>query len=319
MTKFIHISVENETITKQTFIKPDFLIYNAHRNTLNPPEKTLFLSIMNERNTSDWYEYCLQHESEYSDFVKGTPNVFDIDIGANIIVLNNSDDLCKFFEKYGNYRKSLSVHSRSHSILTRSENGIDGEINKVIEIIESINNYIDSLSQKKKEFIENTEKIIELAQARRSFKLPDIDIKNKMNIFTMKESKRDNNFIVDVFRLLKEKYDILAELSFIKRKFYKFELESINYEQIKNDGYNGIYYSKELFNNVDNIKPIMSKKFYRNHDIVKNNGIVNKITNCDLFGIDDDLFELDNEIIDYIKWLLTDTLMLWNIDNVIIE
>lgn len=319
MTKFIHISVENVTITKQTFIKPDFLIYNAYRNTLNPPEKTLFLSIMNERNTSDWYEYCLQHESEYSDFVKGTTNVFDIDIGANIIVLNNSDDLCKFFEKYGNYLKSLSVHSRSHSILTRSENGIDGEINKVIEIIESINNYIDSLSQKKKEFIENTEKIIELAQARHSFKLPDIDIKNKMNIFTMKESKRDNNFIIDVFRLLKEKYDILAELSFIKRKFYKFELESINYEQIKNDGYNGIYYSKELFNNVDNIKSIMSKKFYRNHDIVKNNGIVNKITNRDLFDIDDDLFELDNEIIDYIKWLLTDTLMLWNIDNVIIE
>lgn len=144
MSKFIHISVDNKIITKDTFIKPDFTIFSEYRNILNPPVNTLYLSMANKDNTSDWFSHCVKKGSSHNIWINKTQTVFEIKMD-NIIVLNNANDLCMFFEKYGNYRKRNIYYKNCNDV-----NLIDVKINEVIEIINMIINYIDSLTQKKR-------------------------------------------------------------------------------------------------------------------------------------------------------------------------
>jgi hypothetical protein len=307
-TKFIHYSTHNKSINKNNFIKPDFNIPDRYRSTLNPPLHTLYLSIENKEGTSNWYERCKKVNDEI--FLSGTKTTLSIDLNKhNIYVFKNTNDLKIFFEKYGIFQKKPLEKFRE-----------DNE-KKIMNDIIILLYYLDNISKSKKELIKNEEYIIEQSKLREYFALPEIDYKEikdienisipNNKIFTKnKKIPHDLNFIIDVFRLLKIKYDLLEYYS--NKNFYYLNLEKIDYLQIKNDGWNGIYYSTELYDNINSLNISFSNKFYKKYNILK----------YDILKYNTSIYKshlysnkcTDDEIISYIKWLETDTLMLFNID-----
>ncbi len=116
--------------------------------------------------------------------------------------------------------------------------------------------------------------------------------------FDLNPRKRTEFFDIDVYRLLKTLYDHLGLFSEVQRNIYTYELDYIDYEKMYRNGFNGLYYSKNLIDtrNSINIDCKMVRNIYRNE---KNITYSNK---------------LQEEFIHYFNWFSCDVMMLWNID-----
>lgn len=87
----------------------------------------------------------------------------------------------------------------------------------------------------------------------------------------------------------------MGKYSLYEKNKYTVEIDYIDYQKVKLDGYDGVYYSKEIIQNIDKLQFNIPNSIYRNFNTINNNGI-------------------EKDIISHIKWLETDTLMLWNMD-----
>lgn len=292
---FIHYSRNNDTITNENFIKPNFQILpkSDKRHNFNPP-CVLFLSLQNPDGNSDWYDRCVENIDSSEEWVTGTKNIYKIDINKNnIYVIDNNKKLSDFFSKYSVLKYNSVDKKTPYDIINTNQ------YNKLINNITFILDYLDNVSSKKKEFIKDEKNIIELAKKRNNMILPTIT----NGKFNKSPNKQNNDFIVDVFRLLKKLYDDLGKHSMYEKNKLVSYIEYIDYQKIKLDGYDGVYFSKKIIQNIDKHKFHIQNSIFRNFIVNTNNYIDNNIKN-----------NIEYEISEYIKWLEIDTLMLWNLD-----
>lgn len=301
--RFIHYSTGNTIIDSTNFIVPDIsIIHGDDRHSYHPAPKTLFLSIEGEDGNTEWYNECVKRGEGYEHYLSSTKNVFDINM-ERILVIDNSDDLKNFIanycilkicttNKYIKYESALSIARKSYrgylSNIYSSNPTFENVIQKIMEDIIYINHYLEDRNNG------TDEHIVELMKRRETLPLPKIS----NGKFDLNPRKRCEFFDIDVYRLLKTLYDHLGLFSEVQRHVYTYELDYIDYEKIYRNGFNGLYYTKNLIDtrNSINIDCKMIRNIYR--------------TNKTLFYCN----ILQRDFIDYFDWFNCDVMMLWNID-----
>jgi hypothetical protein len=135
----------------------------------------------------------------------------------------------------------------------------------------------------RQQLIEDSEVLLDLLNKKNfNYKSVIIDDKKRTSVKVINKSVTipkkgiTEIFLIDIARTIQRN---LYMIDFLSRKISSLkynELKNINYHKLKNDGYNGLYYTQELFEN----KLILP--------------------------------ESENVIREYIKWMLSDTLIVWS-------
>lgn len=129
-------------------------------------------------------------------------------------------------------------------------------------------------------------------------------------ILKLSKKRNTEEFVANVYRL---KISLEQEISILNDKienFYQVELKKINYIELANK-YDGIYWTK-------NIISYATQMYYKlNH----NNSIEIPTINQDIYSKYNlqNNYKIENDFIHYLKWLESDTLIIWNFDNAIIK
>jgi len=115
-------------------------------------------------------------------------------------------------------------------------------------------------------------------------------------------------FLIDIIRTIEYNDKIIGDSSTICTTT---SIETIDYTKLRNDGYNGIYYSDSLIRVNSSIEDADTYRRYFEQTFVQ------KIDICDFPDIigdtsDEDLRKMKFDIETYIRWLGSDTLVVWN-------
>lgn len=308
--KFVHYSSENKVIDKQNFINVDINQLNGFNEThpFNPCPGVMYLSMENDDGNSDWYNEC-----DFTDCWKnGTKNIFNIDIEQNnenskILILDELSDLQILFENYLNYEIKPRYEYDKEYIIK--------DIEKLNEQISICDKYFMGLSKNKKDFLNSSELLNQVIDELEKTNHPMPKIIDGQ--FDSKKNVNTNKYIANIYRLrekLLKKRNV--QMNLVENPF---ELIPTNIDYVKiAEKYDGIYYTKKIIQDAKNVnngyvqycstsfertykfENAISEKIYSSHN-VKNNSSV------------------ENIFVGYLKWLETDTLIIWNITNVCLD
>ena len=320
MIKFAHYSTKHETINKDNFnVVSETFEPSSERNSLNPDFVCLFASIENENNVSEWYNHCLEQSKQFQDnnydgWINGQKTSFNVDL-SKVLVIDNVNDLYILISKYCELVRHIphNTHlcdSQMPPKITKQKTRKHNfylSIDEIMLDIQYILLYLDSLNITKKEFLLDEQTIIRLMKERKDKEFPII----VNGTFTVKTSKQTNDFIIDVLRLLKHLYDTLYVMHCKQREHNlgKLCLERICYEKIRMDGYHGIYYSSNL---IQSVKNQLDRNQPDRNQLDKNDFKIKNMSNIyRKYGTHSNK-SIEHTIFDYLRWLSTDTLILWN-------
>lgn len=310
--KFVHYSSENKVIDKQNFINVDINQLNGFNEThpFNPCSGVMYLSMENDDGNSDWYNECVNNNS--TEWVNGTKNIFNICIEQNnenskILILDELSDLQILFENYLKYEIKPKYEYDKDCIIK--------DIEKLDEQISICDKYFMGLSKHKKDFLNSSELLNQVIDELEKTNYPMPKIIDGQ--FDLKKNVNTNKYIANIYRLrekLLKKRDVQMDL--VENPF---ELIPTNIDYVKiAEKYDGIYYTKKIIQDAKNInngyvqycstpfertykfENAISEKIYLSHN-VKNNSSV------------------ENIFVGYLKWLETDTLIIWNITNICLD
>ncbi len=264
MTYFLHVSRTKEFFD---FVEPSEENIKVHTYGYGyNPGYSLYLSqvIVNSDSelSSDWKEHAKkkneeEEEDEYEEeegqekdygWVDGFHHYYKVDMNdKKILIIDKRDDVRKLFENYGIIQTS--------------------SINPYLEISDKITIYLDFLQKQEKKLIN-----FELNPSKKNY---NIDIKDGKIVVPRKGITQD--FLNGVFFGLKKLYDELRERNEYLNNFVKYSL--INWNKMRNEGYSGIYYTKNI------IRAALSDKYI-----------------------------YDKDWKDFLKYLSSDTLIVWKDD-----
>ncbi len=250
MTYFLHMSNKKSI----DFVEPSSEDIKEHENGYNPGG-CLYLSqvIVNSDSelSSDWKEHSkrmMKKDGDFCMWVDGFHHYYKVDMNdKKILIIDKRDDVRKLFENYGIIQTS--------------------SINPYLEISDKITIYLDFLQKQEKKLIN-----FELNPSKKNY---NIDIKDGKIVVPRKGITHD--FLNGVFFGLKKLYDELRERNEYLNNFVKYSL--INWNKMRNEGYSGIYYTKNI------IRAALSDKYI-----------------------------YDKDWKDFLKYLSSDTLIVWKDD-----
>jgi hypothetical protein len=271
MAYFLHMS-EKEQIK---FVEPIDIDRHNIFDTYNPA-CCLYLSqvirIDDSELSSAWREHTkkriyenLEDEKDLSVWVNGFQNFYKVGMDdKKILIIDKREDLRKLFEIYGvlkDYDYNLPY------------------ITKIYDKIAIYLNFLKNLKKDKLDIIENhPEEIVKLVS---STKTHTIVIKDGL-IVPPKNKGVTLVFIATVFSELKKLYDELAEKH--KQQHRQNQYTTINWNKIRDDGYSGMYYTKNIIDAAISDKYVYDKAWKK-----------------------------------FMQYLMTDTLIVWKDDILTME
>lgn len=284
--QFLHINSEPEKkLSRETWIDPTFTELDEDRHIFHA-KNLLFLSVINTDGVSNWERYSTEIELEIQ---KDDPSyinswrqsadryIFTIDLKAkNILVIDTAKDVRDLFMKYAVVETIVD-----HKMLQNIEQDKKFTLGRLEEYLK----YLDDLPIDKKEWLKDTDAVLAGIAERTAKKAP-------MNRPVAMYRKMTYEHIADVLRSVRNCYASLSRLDKQCRTCrYKY-IKTLDYAKMRTDGYNGIYYTQNLVENADELKIPKLLSLYKGY------------TNGDSCTIEE-------SIKDYIKWLQSDTLIVW--------
>lgn len=304
--RFVHYSQENKVLNKENFVNVEIeQLLNGTNEThwLNPSKGVMYLSLENLDGNSDWYNMCVKDES--TDWINKTKSVFDINLNCDkILIFDKFSDLKVLFENYMNYKLEQRIFYDGDYVKEKIE-----KINYEISICDK---YFSNLSKQKKEFVSELELLNQVIEELEKNKYPMPKIID--GDFNMQKKRNTNEYIANICRL---KSKLVKDKNIYEDLFENPQQlipHSINYAKIA-EKYDGIYYTKNIIQEANQIiansesynsilcstiykfENTVSENIYSSHNVKNNHSV-------------------ENVFAKYLKWLETDTLMIWNIDNV---
>lgn len=258
--RFLHISTNNKTLTEETFRCPDDLTNEVSTINYNPGG-CIYLSKVNDSQNSEWYDYTVS--KNMTEWVDGKKCYFDIDLQKEkILVINNEEDMLAFIKRYG------IIHYNTDCVNNLNEE--KKEIDNKLIICQS---FIDTCNLNKYTN-EQINDAIQIATKHKYFpKISDgkIVISNKGKTLGLIGS------VLYMENCLKSKLDQLEKSKFSDE--YQSYVSGFDYNKMRKDGFNGIYYTSDLRKECSKMK---------------------KFDDVDL-----------TEVVGYLEWLRCDTLIIW--------
>ena len=342
--KFIHVTKDHKKVfSKKKFRKPsihkDGGLYQHNFNM----DGAFYLSKADEDDSSMWLKYreLLQKypappfkrynrktktyelvenkdgnkdddkdDDKEDPWINGKKVFFDVDfVKHNIYVVDTPDDLRNFFVKYGYFHQRVMYNHDLYSY-NQDMHEIDEIRFKKLKYLMILNNFIDNLSNFDKDRMNDIEKIDYVKTIRNIRNMPHVEFKKK-NVVVPKKGITFE-FLVDLMRTKESFEKIIGDPSTLKISTY---LRSINFPQMVKDGYNGLYYSTNLVKFVsqesldkiydgDNPHYNFGAKFIVRPDI-------GEMPEVMYFCNKKDMVEAKDAIEEYIRWIGSDTMILW--------
>ena len=345
--KFLHISNDSEfVLSKETFISPDFTdSYDCvDRFQRHHKENMLCLAKSSDDGSSAWSRYIERLDSGKrlkwvtEDYYKRYRHYIDCDIeSSNLYIVDNINDLFNLYMKYGIYKKKEDFVSPEDIIFE------DGRIKcNVCSVVSS--SYHDNFIVNRIEMFKNLEKSI--AESDETFKTlntklsiyknfidnADKNIKNIIKTINTTSSKHissgespvicDGKVVIPAKGINRRTVElILREISRIQETLDNFEenlaldikkinspvFDELDYIKMKEDGYNGIYYTS-------NIAKEKETKTYT-YPILEFNETQLEILSSLYYSkedSEDNHYTMEKYLSHFVDWLESDTLIVWN-------
>lgn len=326
MPRFLHVSPKGETITKDNFKRPK-TIKPAHETSTFNARGALYLSKVDDDNpeSSMWLRYrTMRMENEKlinSHGADDSPDcwlspdavktVIDIDFHAQkIYVVDTPDDLKTLFLKYGIFEQKAVWEPGTDGDIYHRDNLRVQRMQELPIIIEFLDTKIHD--PKHIEALSNPDKLAKLIETRTIRNMPLVKIKAGQVVIPKKGITTE--FLVDLIRtrisfekLIDDPQDLQVATS----------IKTLDYNRMLADGYNGLYYSTNLVRFNDKVHDGIELDRKSRPRFVNWQGYIARPDIGDIpdfmpFLTDQYKGYIKDEIEDYIDWLGSDTLILWN-------
>ena len=241
MSIFRHISQNPDPVTKENFRKPNLLLKHDGDNYL--ANESIYMSSVLSCGMSTWQIHSIEKSREI--WIDKYHHDYVVDFAThNILVIDNSEDLYKLFDTYGEIDECTK-----REILKNTT--CQSDILKNISIIEI---FLESISDElKTQARDDIETITNEACLIKKYIINDIIIDDKIKI---PKSGKSLKFIKQLYKyliILRNDFECKIKIEKIIYDTYTF-YDNIKYDKIFEDGFNGIYFSSHLIDNKDEIK-----------------------------------------------------------------
>jgi len=325
MVRFVHCSIKGDIISKDTFKKPNLNVSFCETHKFNLTG-AFYLSKVDDDNpeSSMWVrhrkilhshtDYYLKTEEGLVDgWLTGTKTYLDLDFTKHkIYVVDTPNDLKQLFLMYGRFSQQVEWELGRSTKETHNLNQLRFEKLKDLRVLNQFINSLDPeyLAQLRNPEPKTADKFARLIASRNIRNMPLVSIKNQQVNIPKKGITCE--FLVDLLRTQQKWETLVADPSDLR---ISTVVDSLDFRKIANDGYNGIYYSTNLVKFNELADEDMTGK-----PLKKYVDWCNFITQPDIgelpefmeFLSDDDKKEIKDEIEYYIRWLGSDTLMIWD-------
>jgi hypothetical protein len=327
MPRFLHVSTTNTFITKDTFKKPKSIKPARQTSSLNAAG-ALYLSKVDDASpdSSMWLRYRkLNMETEQLVKRSGDddathdpwlgPNtvktVIDIDFTEQkIYVVDTPDDLKTLFVKYGVFKQTAKLRQGGDAETYRMDNLRVQKMNELHIITEFLDTKI--CKDRHQQTLSNPVKLAKLIASRNIRNMPLVRIKASQVVIPKKGITTE--FLVDLIRTRISYEKLINDPSNL---IITTSLKALDFNKMLYDGYNGVYYSTNIVIFNDKVHDGVELDRKSRLRFVNWQGYITKpdigeIPDFMPFLTDKDKTEIKYEIEDYITWLSSDTLILWN-------
>lgn len=328
--KFLHISIDPEfVLSKETFISPDFKDnYDSfYRFERHHKKHMLCLAKSSEDNSSAWSRYVERDNSRRRNIssYKMYKHYIDCDIeSSNLYIVDNVNDLYNLYTTYGIYKKKEDFVLPEEYI--GKEDSYDYFIVKRIDTFKELEK---SISERDEIFSELT---LKLSIYKNFIDNADKNIKNiiktindnpKPKHIPLSESPVicDGKVVISPKGINRRTVElILREISRIQETLDKFDenlalnikklnspvFDTLDYSKMKEDGYNGIYYTSNI------VKEKESRTY--TYPMLDFNETQLKVLSSLYYSDDDEdkHYTMEKYLSHFVNWLESDTLMIWN-------
>ncbi len=321
ITRFAHISTDKTTITRENFIPPAISKALGLTHELQPPGNCLYLSQVNPDNTTDWEIFCQENKQDYYSWTRGTKTFFEVNfVRAKILVIKDLDDVYNLIMNYCVFKYiDKTNNTGTIDLLSKSIDDYKREIEICDQLLAKLSNHSELIVNYKPVYDELNKKFVYQPH------LPSIHrIQLKLELLLEEEGFQQEGFQQEGFQqegfqqeefqeeleidstfvagVLDFRHSKIQQLKRTQSSINRLSVDSmeflrIDYRKMKRrDGYSGIYYTKEIIENRESINSIDISELYKRHGQRENTVL--------------------DDFVNYFCWLRSDTLILWNIDNV---
>jgi hypothetical protein len=325
--KFLHVS-KDTTMDRNKFIVPPIHKKGGLFQHDFNMDSALYLSKATDTGDSMWLNYrrILQNnpspprrirdrktkkisyniEKDINDsdkWLSGHKHYFDVDFEKHhIYVISNVEQLRDFYVNYGVFKQRIkwTNDNQEKNDKIRLKYSIKNKI---------IDNFIDNLDCKYKIMMNDNNKVSNVTNIRNIRNMPFVKISKNSVVIPKKGISFE--FLIDVYRTKAYFDNIIGDPSDLNDKVIT-NLIAIDFPKMVRNGYNGLYYSTELFTQYDTIFDIpdntISKHWYS--DFIKRIDI-GEFPECRPFFSSKDRKYVKDSIEEYIQWLGSDTMIVW--------
>ena len=326
--RFLHISRDPEfVLSKETFISPDFTdSYDSFiRFQRHHKKHMLCFAKSYDDGSSAWSRYVERLASKRKAMYEKCErykHYIDCDIeSSNLYIVDNVNDLFNLYTKYGIYKKKEDFVLPEEYI--GKEEFYDYFIVKRIDMFKELEKSIaerdetfkmlNSKLSIYKNFIDNADKniknIIKTINSTTSKYIPSYEspeiCDGKVVISPKGINRRTVELILREISRIQETLDNFDEtLTLNIQKLNSEYFDTLDYVKMKEDGYNGIYYTS-------NIAKEKETKTYT-HPMLEFDETQLKVLSSLYYGGDDENCTMEKYLSHFVDWLESDTLMIWN-------
>jgi hypothetical protein len=330
--KFLHISSDPEfVLSKETFISPDFTdSYDSFiRFQRHHKKHMLCLAKSSDDGSSAWSRYVererlASERKKMYEKCERYNQYIDCDIeSSNLYIVDNVNDLFNLYTTYGIYKKKEDFvlpeeyigkeDIYDYFIVTGIETfkELEKSISESDETFKTLNsklsiykNFIDNADKNIKNIIKtinDNPKHIPLSES------PEI-CDGKVVISPKGINRRTVQLVLrEISRIQKTLDNFEENLTLDIKKLNSPVFDTLDYIKMKEDGYNGIYYTSNIAKEKD-------AKTYT-YPMLEFNETQLEILSSLYYSKDngeDNHFTMEKYLSHFVDWLESDTLMVWN-------
>lgn len=327
--RFLHISKDDDVLSKDSFCKPRINRRGGWSNHDFNLDGGFYMSQAHEDGSSDWLNFCKwsavprpfvsktdsngkfvqipNTEDEYNDSESAwvtSKNHFiaDVDFEKHkIYVIDTPEQLKDFFIRYAVFVQTPLSHLPDDPWYSKIPNI---EIRyKLYKMNQVLIEFISNLSPASRALLDNVSVVNHVKNIRNLRNMPLIKLRSNMVSIPKKGIALE--FLIDVIRTIEHNDKIVGDTSDI---YTRTHIRGIDFPKLVKEGYNGIYYSRNLIK--INTEPYDPKVYHFYNYVAK----VDIGEFPDVLGDTtiEDTRQMKYDIENYIRWLGSDTLILWN-------